>query len=118
MADDKTTESKDDKRPPLQAVAPDNKTPQFDQSLILKRMIDPVSGFYCLACTPDNGVTWLPQFTTMGKVYRKEDAKNFVPLLQEWPIEKLKFKSPDGTAFYLSVSNDGQPVFTKVGDSQ
>ena len=35
MADDKTTESKDDKRPPFQAVAPDNNTPQFDQSLIL-----------------------------------------------------------------------------------
>ena len=57
MADDKTTESKDDKRPPLQAVAPDNKTPQFDQSLILKRMIDPVSGFYLLLCSDDNGVT-------------------------------------------------------------
>ena len=114
MADDKTTESKDDKRPPLQAVAPDNKTPQFDQSLILKRMIDPVSGFYLLLCSDDNGVTWVPEYSSQGKIYHQRDINR----IAEIPFEHIAMKSPDGTAFYLSVSDDGQPVFTKVGDSQ
>lgn len=35
--------------------------------------------------------------------------------LQVEPIEGLKFKSPDGSIFVLSVSDDGKPVFTKEG---
>ncbi|EQE01060.1 hypothetical protein QAS_4050 [Clostridioides difficile CD9] len=35
--------------------------------------------------------------------------------LQVEPIEGLKFKSPDGSIFMLSVSNDGKPTFTKGG---
>lgn len=29
------------------------------------------------------------------------------------PLEELKFKSPDGSIFSLSVDNNGAPVFTK-----
>jgi hypothetical protein len=35
--------------------------------------------------------------------------------LQAEPIEGLKFKSPDGSIFVLSVSDDGKSVFTKEG---
>lgn len=31
------------------------------------------------------------------------------------PLEGLKFKSPDGSVFVLSVDNDGKPIFTKGG---
>ncbi|KAF0367839.1 hypothetical protein GBO52_04040 [Pediococcus acidilactici] len=33
--------------------------------------------------------------------------------LQVEPLEKLKFKSPDGSIFSLSVDNKGTPIFTK-----
>ncbi|QAR86312.1 hypothetical protein EQJ95_02105 [Pediococcus acidilactici] len=35
--------------------------------------------------------------------------------LQVEPIEGLKFKSPDGSIFVLSVGDDGKSVFTKGG---
>lgn len=35
--------------------------------------------------------------------------------LQVEPLEKLKFKSPDGSIFVMSVTNDGKPTFTKEG---
>lgn len=35
--------------------------------------------------------------------------------LQVEPIEGLKFKSPDGSIFVLSATDDGKPVFTKEG---
>lgn len=35
--------------------------------------------------------------------------------LQVEPIERLKFKSPDGSIFVLSVGDDGKSVFTKGG---
>lgn len=35
--------------------------------------------------------------------------------LQVEPFDGLKFKSPDGSIFLLSVSNEGKPVFTKEG---
>ncbi|KAF0342075.1 hypothetical protein [Pediococcus acidilactici] len=35
--------------------------------------------------------------------------------LQVEPIEGLKFKSPDGSIFVLSVGDDGKSVFTKEG---
>ena len=114
MRYDILTQRTNQTRPPLQAVAPDNKTPQFDQSLILKRMIDPVSGFYLLLCSDDNGVTWVPEYSSQGKIYHQRDINR----IAEIPFEHITMKSPNGTAFYLSVSDDGQPVFTKVGDSQ
>ncbi len=39
-------------------------------------------------------------------------------MIQQLTFEHITMKSPNGTAFYLSVSDDGQPVFTKAGDSQ
>lgn len=35
--------------------------------------------------------------------------------LQVEPIEGLKFKSPDGSIFVMSVSDEGKPIFTKDG---
>ena len=77
-------------------------------------MIDPVSGFYLLLCSDDNGVTLVPEYSSQGKIYHQRDINR----IAEIPFEYITMKSPDGTAFYLSVNNDGQPVFTKVGDSQ
>ncbi|MEE6637773.1 hypothetical protein [Limosilactobacillus pontis] len=67
-------------------------------------------GFPGLITSSDNGVTRMIEFTADGKVYHERDTRR----IAELPFEHIKMKSPDGTAFYLSVSNDGQPVFTKV----
>lgn len=66
-------------------------------------------------CSDDNGATYTVVVNTDGLMFHQKDAQKITHYLT---FEKLKFKSPDGTAFYLSVSNNGQPVFTKVGDSQ
>ncbi|KAF0422849.1 hypothetical protein [Pediococcus pentosaceus] len=42
----------------------------------------------------------------------KED-KDKLDKLQAEPFEGLKFKSPDGSIFVLSVSDQGEMVFTK-----
>lgn len=44
-----------------------------------------------------------------------KDDKAKLDKLQVEPLEKLKFKSPDGSIFVLSVSDDGKPMFTKGG---
>ena len=90
-------------------MANDAKTPIF----ILQPYVDE-NGLQWLSCSPDNGQTVYKEYGPEGKIYRQRDAK----MIQQLTFERLKFKSPDGTAFYLSVSDDGQPVFTKVGDSQ
>lgn len=90
-------------------MAEDSKKPVF----ILQPYIDE-NGLQWLSCSPDNGQTVYKEYGPEGKIYRQRDAD----LIQQLTFDKFKFKSPDGTAFYLSVSNDGQPVFTKVGDSQ
>lgn len=45
----------------------------------------------------------------------KED-KTKLDKLQVEPFEGLKFKSPDGSIFVLSVSDQGEAVFTKEGE--
>ncbi|WP_159293270.1 hypothetical protein [Pediococcus pentosaceus] len=40
------------------------------------------------------------------------DKKKLNELKAE-PLEGLKFKSPDGSVFVLSVDNNGKAVFTK-----
>ena len=44
----------------------------------------------------------------------KED-KSKLDKLQVEPFEGLKFKSPDGSIFVLSVSDQGETIFTKEG---
>lgn len=84
--------------------------------IILKEGTDN-RGFPGLITSSDNGVTRVIEFTADGKVYHERDAKR----IAELPFEHIKMKSPNGTAFYLSVSNDGKPIFTpveKAGDSK
>ncbi len=52
--------------------------------------------------------------STADGLISKED-KTKLDKLQVEPFEGLKFKSPDGSIFVLSVDNDGKPVFTKGG---
>ena len=66
-------------------------------------------------CSDNNGATNTVVATADGLMFHQKDAQKITRCLT---FEKLKFKSPNGTAFYLSVSADGQPVFTKAGDSQ
>lgn len=87
---------------------------KYLSNIVLRGMLDPNSGFYVLMCSKDNGQTLIPEYTADGKMYHQRDINR----IAEIPFEHITMKSPDGTAFYLSVSNDGQPVFTKVGDSQ
>ncbi|MGK4184929.1 hypothetical protein AB0X43_00850 [Pediococcus pentosaceus] len=49
--------------------------------------------------------------TTNGLISKEDKTK--LDKLQVEPFEGLKFKSPDGSIFVLSVDNDGKPVFTK-----
>ena len=98
--------------------APTSDTKQYDPSqLTLVRMIDPDSGFWGMLCSPDNGVHWTYEYGPEGKKYHKRDIER----ISRIPFEHIKMKSPDGTAFYLSVSDDGKPVFTpveKVGENE
>ena len=90
-------------------MANDAKTPIF----ILQPYVDE-NGLQWLSCSPDNGQTVYKEYGPEGKIYRQRDPT----MIQQLTFEHITMKSPDGTAFYLSVSDDGQPVFTKVGDSQ
>lgn len=49
--------------------------------------------------------------TADGLLSKEDKAK--LDKLQAEPFEGLKFKSPDGSIFVLSVDNEGEPVFTK-----
>lgn len=49
--------------------------------------------------------------TADGLLSKEDKAK--LDKLQAEPFEGLKFKSPDGSIFVLSVDNDGKAVFTK-----
>lgn len=93
----------------FQPESPTSDTPQFDQ-LILKPMIDPKSGFFLLMCSEDNGATWIPEFSSQGKLYHQRD----IDRISEVPFKHILMKSPNGTAFYLSVNDEGEPVFTPV----
>ena len=86
-------------------MAEDSKRSVF----ILQPYIDE-NGLQWLSCSPDNGQTVYKEYGPEGKIYRQHDAD----MIQQLTFDKLKLKSPDGTSFYLSVSNDGQPVFTKA----
>lgn len=48
-----------------------------------------------------------------GLMAKADKAK--LDKLQVEPLEKLKFKSPDGSIFVMSVSDEGKPTFTKDG---
>lgn len=48
-----------------------------------------------------------------GLMAKTDKAK--LDKLQVEPLEKLKFKSPDGSIFVMSVSDEGKPIFTKDG---
>ena len=86
-------------------MAEDSKRPVF----ILQPYIDE-NGLQWLSCSPDNGQTVYKEYGPEGKIYRQHDAD----MIQQLTFDELKLKSPDGTTFNLSVSNDGQPVFTKA----
>ena len=84
-------------------------------SIILRDGYDTETGVPGKGCSPDNGVHFYVYFTSAGIMLHQKDTKT---ISKNLTFEKLRFKSPNGTAFYLSVSDDGQPVFTKAGDSQ
>ena len=54
--------------------------------------------------------------TVNGLMSNEDKAK--LDKLQVEPFEGLKFKSPDGSIFVLSVSNQGEAVFTKEANNE
>lgn len=87
-------------------------------SIILRDGYDTETGVPGKGCSPDNGVHFTVYFTSAGLMLHQQDTKT---ISKNLTFEKLRFKSPDGTAFYLSVSDDGKPVFTpveKVGENE
>lgn len=59
-------------------------------------------------------VTYQPATETVDGLMTAADKKKLNEIKAE-PLDGLKFKSPDGSVFVLSVDNDGKPVFTKGG---
>lgn len=57
-------------------------------------------------------VTYQPATETVDGLMTATDKKKLNEIKTE-PLEGLKFKSPDGSVFVLSVDNEGKPVFTK-----
>lgn len=57
-------------------------------------------------------VTYQPATETDDGLMTAADKKKLNKIKTE-PFEGLKFKSPDGSIFVLSVDNDGKPLFTK-----
>lgn len=57
-------------------------------------------------------VTYQPATETTDGLMTAVDKKKLNQIKAE-PLEGLKFKSPDGSVFTLSVSNEGEPVFMK-----
>lgn len=57
-------------------------------------------------------VTYQPATETVDGLMTAADKKKLNTIKTE-PFEGLKFKSPDGSIFVLSVDNDGKPLFTK-----
>lgn len=57
-------------------------------------------------------VTYQPATETDDGLMTATDKKKLNKIKTE-PFEGLKFKSPDGSVFVLSVDNDGKAVFTK-----
>lgn len=54
--------------------------------------------------------------TADGLISKEDKAK--LDKIQVEPFEGLKFKSPDGSIFVLSVSNQGDAVFTKEANNE
>lgn len=54
--------------------------------------------------------------TADGLLSKEDKAK--LDKLQAEPFEGLKFKSPDGSVFVLSVDNEGNAVFTKEANNE
>lgn len=57
-------------------------------------------------------VTYQPATETDDGLMTAADKKKLNKIKTE-PFEGLKFKSPDGSIFVLSVDNDGKPLFIK-----
>ncbi|KAF0340588.1 hypothetical protein [Pediococcus acidilactici] len=57
-------------------------------------------------------VTYQPATETDGGLMTAADKKKLNTIKTE-PFDELKFKSPNGSVFVLSVDNEGKPVFTK-----
>ena len=103
-------------------VSKQPKAPDADDknrsSIILRDGYDTETGVPGKGCSPDNGVHFYVYFTSAGIMLHQKDAKM---ISNNLTFEKLRFKSPNGTAFYLSVSDVGKPVFTpveKVGENE
>lgn len=57
-------------------------------------------------------VTYQPATETVDGLMTATDKKKLNEIKTE-PLEELKFNSPDGSIFILSVDNNGKAVFTK-----
>lgn len=57
-------------------------------------------------------VTYQPATETVDGLMTAAD-KNKLNKIKTEPFDELKFKSPDGSIFSLSVDNKGTPIFTK-----
>lgn len=86
-----------------------NMIPQ--RAIIDEPMYDSKTGEYGKGYSPDNGKTLIVQEGPDGRHYHQETDPDRI---SELVFDSFKLKSPSGRLFYLSVSDDGKPVFTKV----
>ena len=82
-------------------------------SIILRDVYDTETGVTGKGCSPDNGVHFYVYFTSACIMLHQKDSEM---ISNNLTFENLRFKSPNGTAFYLSVDDDGTLKTTKVGE--
>lgn len=85
--------------------------------IVLQDMIDDATGLRGLGCSPDDGETKTVLATTKGFLFHQLDAKQLRPLLEQEAFNVVRLKSPGGTTYQLTVTDDGKIKLTKEGDS-
>lgn len=90
-------------------VAPDD-TVQYLAPQTLKPVT--INGFRVLACSADNGVNWVPEYTAQGKMYHQRDINRISSI----PFDKILMRSPNKAVFSFAVSDDGELKITKIAD--
>lgn len=98
---------------PIEVKAPTDEDKVLDSDLILKKMVDPKSGFTGLMCSDDNGVTWTYEYGPSGKKFHKRDIER----ISNIPFDKILMRSSNGAVFSLTVNDDGELKTEKVGDN-
>lgn len=91
-------------------------TTQSTSRPILKDLVDETTGLRGLGHYDEAGKA-VVILTIRGFLFHQLDAKQLRPLLEQEAFNVVRLKSPGGTTYQLTVTDDGQIKLTKEGDS-